>query len=294
MRLGKTEKTIRSDGKLVLRRRMIGLEQELILDRETCCGCRDCQIICPTESVTSNEPVVEGGRVKARIMMDLDPETCIFCGQCAVICPTKSIFWRENDRTVPTVVTGEILPPLDESIEVRVADCRIDCGLACQAACPVEAIKVKTEAQAESGDEKIVDVAVDLNRCFYCGGCGPVCPYGLIAVKKARQGLIIFSPEHCPPGCRACADVCPSGAFGIKEGLVSLDESFCIYCRACANVCPEAAALEVKRDIIRAQPLLSQLWLEMQGKLVSPAAKVRLVQEQAADKRARAFRTRID
>jgi len=294
MRLGKTEKTRKSDRKLVLRRRMIGLDQELVLDQETCCGCRDCQTICPTESVSSTEPVVEDGRVKARVRLDINPETCIFCGQCAVICPTKSIFWRENEETVPTVVTGEILPPLDEGLEIRVADCRIDCALACQAACPVEAVKVETKPTAENGGETIVDVAVDCGRCLYCGRCEPACPYGLIAVKKARQGLVIFSPEHCPSDCRACADVCPSGAFEFKEGRVSLDERFCIYCRACANVCPEAAALEVKRDIIRGQPLRSQLWMEMQGKLVSPAAKVRLVQEQAADKRARAFRTRID
>jgi 4Fe-4S ferredoxin len=294
VRLGKTEKAKRSDGKLVLRRRMIGLDQELVLDRETCCGCRDCQVICPTDSISSTKAVVKDGRAKALVSMDIDPETCIFCGLCAVICPTTSILWRENEATVPTVLTAEILPPLDENIAIEAKHCRIDCGLACRTACPVEAITVRTEPEAENGGEKIVDVTVDLIRCFYCGRCQPACPYGLIGVKKARQGMIVFSPEHCPPGCRACADVCPSGAFEVQEGVVTLDERFCLYCRACANVCPEAAALEVKRDFIRGRPLRSQLWIEMHGKLVSPATKVRLVQEQAAEKRARAFRTRID
>jgi Fe-S-cluster-containing hydrogenase component 2 len=294
MRLGKTEKALTRDGKVTLRRRMIALEQVLVLDRETCCGCRDCETICPAEAVSSSGPVVEGGTVKERVRVDIDPEACVFCGQCAVICPTKSISWRENEDSTPTVISGGILPALDEGIEVRVGDCRIDCGLACHAACPAGAVEVKTVAGPEGRAEQIADVVVKRDRCYYCSKCELACPYGAISVRSARQGMVTFLPEHCPSECRACTEVCPTGAFREEDERVYLDERICIYCRACSVVCPVGEALMVRRDRIRGMPVHSQLWVEMLGRLVSPAAKLRLIQERAARKRERAFRTRID
>lgn len=292
MRLGKTEKILTRDGILTLRRRMIGLEQVLAVDHNRCCGCRDCEKICPHEAVSASEPVVGGGTVTKHVTVDLDPEKCTFCGQCYVICPTKAVSWRENEKTVPTVIAAGILPALDEDIEIRVEACRIDCELACQAQCPVEAIAVKIETG--DGQSRIVEVAVNRDSCFYCGKCEPACPYELISVRRARSGLVYFAPEHCPPDCRACTEVCPTGAFNLESGRVELNEKICIYCRACSNVCPVDEALEVKRERIRVLPLRSQLWLELQGKLVSPAARIRLIREKAAFKRERAFRTRID
>jgi len=292
MRLGKTKKTTTRDGDLALERRMIGLEQALRVDRQKCCGCGDCETVCPPEAVTLTDPVVENGTVKKRIMVDVDPERCTFCGACAVICPTKAILWRENEQTAPNVITREILPALDESIEVRGEDCRIDCNLACKAACPVDVIEIVTETS--EGTERITEVRIDRDHCLYCGKCEPACPYDLIAVKSARLGLVSFRPEQCPPACRACTDVCPTGALYLEGDGVRLEEAYCIYCGACAKVCPVSEALEVKREQIRGVPLPSQLWAEMQGKLVSPAARIRLIRENAARKRERAFRTRID
>lgn len=292
MRLGKTEKSQFADGSLSLQRRMIELEQTLFIDLQRCCGCLDCKKICPTEAVSASDPVVEEGTVMMHITIDVDPETCIFCGQCAMICPTKAISWRENEKTVPNVITGGILPSLDESIEISVKECLIDCKLACQSVCPVDALDVKSERVDD--EERIVDVLIDRNRCFYCKKCEPACPYRLISVKSARMGLISFDPRHCPPHCRACTDVCPSGAIHLKDGRVEVDETICIYCLSCSIVCPEDKALEVKREKIQGLPLRSQLWVEMQGKLVSPEARIRLIRENATEKRKRAFRTRID
>jgi 4Fe-4S ferredoxin len=209
-----------------------------------------------------------------------------------VICPTKAISWRENQETIPTILTSGILPPLNEEIRIRTEACKLDCELACKTACPSEAVSVITDK--ENGEERIVDVQVDPDRCFYCGKCQSACPYELISVKKARLGLVSFDPRHCPPRCQACTDVCPSGAMHIREGQVELDEAICIYCSACTSVCPVDEALEVKREKIQGLPLPSKLWVELQGKLVSPEARVRLIRESAEEKRRRAFKTRID
>lgn len=294
MRLGKTQKTLTPEGGLILYRRMIGLEQQLCLDRESCCGCGDCQTICPTEAITSSESVVADGCLVQRAALDIDPEACIFCGQCVVICPTKSFQWRENQQTTPTVISKEILPSLAESIEVNVAGCRSDCGLVCGEACPVKAIKVKTSPEGQAEGAEILDVEVDREHCLYCGQCRTACPNQVIQVKSARFGLVVFSPEHCPSGCQACSQVCPTQALHLEDGQVQLNDSHCIYCRACLQVCPVDEALEVKRERLQGRPLQSHLWMEMQGKLVSQAAKFRLIEQESADKRIRALHTRMD
>jgi 4Fe-4S ferredoxin len=293
MRLGKTQWTVTPDAKAILRRRMIGLEQSLTLDQERCCWCGDCEIVCPTGAISITDPVIVDGRVFKEAVVDFDPAECTFCGECAVICPTKAISWRENEETVPAVISGGILPVLDEEIEIDSERCRIDCELACREICPVGAIEVRIEDD-ESGQPRIADLVVDRERCLYCGRCEPACPYGLTRVKKSRTGLVVFNREACPSECQACSEVCPTGALHREGSEVLLDEDSCIYCLACVRVCPVGGALEVRREMIRGRLPASQLWADIVERIVSPAARLRHIQESAAMKRARAYRTRID
>lgn len=293
MRLGKTLAAVTYDDKLVLRRRMIGLEQSLLLDRQRCCGCGDCEVVCPAKAISLAAPVVAGGRVLRKAAVHIDPAACIYCGECAVICPTRAISWRENDNSIPAVIAAGILPLLDEEIRIESEGCRIGCEFACREICPTGAVSVSLE-EDESGKARICEVTVAGEKCLYCARCEPACPHGLIGVKKSRTGLVVFNPRACPPGCGACADVCPTGAMGRRGHAVSLDEDSCIYCRACVSVCPAADALEVRREMICARFPTSQLWADILEKIVSPGAKIRHWQESAAMKRARAFTTRID
>lgn len=293
MRLGKTISSVTRDDEQIVWRRMIGLEQSLTVDLKRCCGCGDCQAICPAGAVSITEPAVEQGRVVKKAVAHIDPAACTYCGQCVGICPMKCISWRENEETVPTVIRAGIVPGLDEEIEIGLESCRADCELACVNACPVDAIRVTLE-EDDSGSPYIKEAWVDTERCLYCGRCRPACPYGAIRVRASRSGLVILDGEKCPPYCRACAEVCPTGALFAEEGHVVLHEDFCIYCRACTRVCPVPGALEVRREMIRAVMSPSQIWGDMLEKLISGSARLRHVQEAAAAKRARAWRTRID
>jgi len=294
MRLGKTHKKTTPDKKLILERQMVGLAQMLVLDQNKCTGCRDCQIICPTEAISSSEALVEDGSLKEPIRMDIDPDLCHFCGQCAIICPTKAILWRENQEVIPTLISNGTFPILDEGIDIQIEKCRVDCQLVCAKTCPVEALTVKVYHDTDLDEDRISDIEVDKASCFYCHKCEKACPYDAIEIHSARQGIAIFLPENCLEGCHACTEVCPSGALRLENEQVTLDETSCIFCRACQNVCPVDKAIEIRREKIRHHPASSRLWDEIVGKLVSKAAKARLLGETASHKRERAFRTRID
>jgi len=294
VRLGKTIKKRTPDQRVILERQMIGLVQTLILDQNRCTGCRDCQVICPREAISSTAPIVEKGTLKEPIRMDIDPGLCNYCGQCAIICPTKAFSWRENNEVVPSLISNGTFPVLKEEINIQTQKCKVDCRSVCATSCPVDALTVKIQHDPDTGKETIAAVDVDNMLCFYCHKCEQACPYDAIEVDCARDGIVIFSPQNCPPGCYACSQICPSGALRLKNERVELDESICIYCRSCQNVCPVDSALEVKRERIRHGPVCSHLWVEMQAKLISGFTKIRLMEEVAWRKRDRAFRTRID
>ena len=294
MRLGKTHKKTTPNKRLILERQMVGLAQMLVLDQNKCTGCRDCQIICPTEAISSSEALVEDGSLKEPIRMDIDPDLCHFCGQCAIICPIKAVLWRENQEVIPSLISNDTFPMLEEGIDIQIEKCIVDCNLVCLKACPVEALTVKIYHDTDSDEDKISAVEVDRARCFYCHKCEKACPYNSIEVRSARQGIAIFLPENCLEGCHACTEVCPSGALHMENEKVKLDETSCIFCRACQNVCPVDNAIEIRREKIRSHPVSSRLWDEIVEKLVSKAAKGRLLRETASHKRERAFRTRID
>lgn len=294
MRLGRTVKKKTPDQRMILERQMIGLAQTLILDHNKCTGCRDCEVICPREAISSTAPVVENGALKEPIRMDIDPDLCNYCGQCVIVCPTRAFSWRENDESVPSLISNGTFPVFKDEINIQTQKCRVDCRLVCATSCPVDALTVKIQRDPDTGEETVAAVEVDYMVCFYCHKCERACPYDAIKVDCARDGIVIFSPQNCPPGCYACSQICPSGALRLENARVELDESLCIYCRSCQNVCPVDSALEIKRERIRHYPVRSHLWAEVQAKLISESAKVRLLEEAALHKRDRAFRTRID
>jgi 4Fe-4S ferredoxin len=294
MRLGKTIKRRTPDRKVILERRMIGLTQILALAQDRCVGCRDCETICPTEAISSSDAIVENGSLLVPIRMDIDPDLCLFCGQCAIICPTKAILWQENGEVIPALISNGTFPVFDEGIDIQVEKCKLDCDLACEKSCPVQAVTVVTGSDTDTHEDKVIKVEVEKTRCFYCHRCEQACPYDSIEVHSARQGIATFSPERCPKGCYACTEICPSGALHLENGQVKLDEAYCMFCGACQNVCPVDKALEIRPEKIRHYPVRSRLWVDTEGKLVSKARKARLMDEVASRKRKRAFRTRIN
>ncbi len=253
---------------LRLTQRYLTGTQERILDKEGCFGCGICADVCTMEAITLSEATIEGGRLVKRPEVIIDASKCVMGGTCAVFCPSGALNVTVEGAEDPPVLTYEVIPILTKTITVDVKGCSIGCWLACQEACPVEAVEVKTVA--DDGEIHITDVVVDRARCIYCKRCVTACPYALIEVERPFDGVTEIDVSKCPEGCMVCVDACPSDALKIGEdGKPMLDEEYCIYCSTCEKVCPEDAIV-VRRTSVACSDVKSGAWFAALEKLTSP------------------------
>ena len=255
-----------------IERKMITREHRLAFDRGRCLGCDLCPAVCPQRAIQLVPGAVSEGRLTVRPSIDIDPARCNFCGECVVLCPTHALSLAVDGQARLPILEMDVFPRLEQEIAVAVAACSPDCGLACQPACPREAIAVHAERDAEGRVQAILDVAIDRDLCTYCTRCAVACPTGALTVRQPWRGRIRLLAERCPAGCRACADLCPNQALTVQEGRVVLDERFCTFCGGCRQVCPSEGALTVLRSGVRHAPIRSGAWYEALEKLVSPVA----------------------
>jgi 4Fe-4S ferredoxin len=258
---------------LRLERKILGRRDLIILKRELCNGCGVCAEVCPKDSVNLKTAVIENGRLTRFPIVDIDANTCILCGVCAFFCPLGAIeAWVDDEKTAMFIKT-EALPQPVKIIEVAKELCKPDCGLECEKSCPREAIKVK--AQKEEGQiNKILDVQVDEDLCFYCKVCEYACPYGAINVEKFMEGAVAVETEKCPQSCQVCIDVCPTKAITLQKGKVNVSQEICIYCKACQNVCPEEA-INVTINHVSHTPITSALWTTLLERFASYEAAMK-------------------
>ncbi len=277
-------------GSLRLTLRYITKTQERILDREGCLGCGICADVCTKEAITLSEAIIEKGRLVKRPEVTIDAGKCVMCGTCAVFCPSGALNVTVEGAEEPPVVTFEAIPTLKKTITVDVQGCNIDCELACQESCPVDAVEVKTVT--DDDEIHISDVVVDRAKCIYCKRCVTACPYTLIEVERPFDGVTEMDVSLCPEGCMVCVDACPSDALKIGEdGKPVLEEKYCIYCSTCEKVCPEDAVI-VKRMSVACSDVKSGAWFTALEKLTSPEVLSRELGIDASKNRKEIVRTR--
>jgi Fe-S-cluster-containing dehydrogenase component len=132
-------------------------------------------------------------------------------------------------------------------------------------------------AERPKGKGKWYGIGIDINKCIGCGKCAKACklenqipqdPFyfrtwieqytikndGSISVESPNGGIDGFSqtvpdeeifksffvPKMCNHCYKSpCTQVCPVGAtFETPEGIVLIDENYCIGCRYCVQACP--------------------------------------------------------
>lgn len=132
-------------------------------------------------------------------------------------------------------------------------DCPSDCARPCLRICPVDAIAVG---------------GVDRQRCYGCGRCGPVCPFGLIDFHA-------WQPD--PGTIGALLAACPVDAVEIHTHQGNL-EGFHQLWAGLAPVLPRLQLLAISfPDEPGMREHLHALWEVIRTSTLAPAARTRLV-----------------
>jgi len=135
-------------------------------------------------------------------------------------------------------------------------------------------------ADGYDADEHLYGMGIDVRQCIGCGQCAAACkaendvpldPHhfntwveryvigtdGEVEVDSPNGGIDGFPPLEAEGGVRRaffvpklcnhcaeapCVQVCPVGAtFTTEDGVVLVDEEYCIGCRYCIQACPYGA-----------------------------------------------------
>jgi 4Fe-4S ferredoxin len=258
-----------SPERLTLLRPMVLRRSELTLDRERCCGCVICSLVCPREAITLSAGELIEGRVVTAPGVDIDGSKCSLCGECAATCPTHAYHMTVDGKAEIPVIRGEAFPYLLHKIQVNQAAASASADVSYIDRCPTGSISAQIERNMAGEVVSVSKVEVDRSTCISCTHCMELGPAGAFAVTKPYAGNVYLNVALCPEGCQACADVCPSDAITWDGKRVSVDDRFCIHCGACEHVCPVAGAIHVVRTAIQHTPIESGAWARALDKLVS-------------------------
>ena len=174
-------------------------------------------------------------------------------------------FWRRSDDGFDTPSSlqapppaRDVLPPylrppgaLDE--EAFAAVC--EHGMACQQACPYDAILPLGPAYGDADGTPAVLPRGDPCRMCEDLPCAVACPTGAlkpIPISRVRMGTARLLADQCwsvqGQACDLCVPQCPQGEAALRWNgrYPEVTETNCTGCGMCVHVCPATpAALEI-------------------------------------------------
>ncbi len=234
----------KTEGTLVLERKMVTHHDVLTWDLDRCVGCQLGPHVCPKDAIHHIGGEVVDGRLATKLKVDVDAETCVFCGMCVAMCPVHAISLTLNGEAYNPVHAFEAFPLLTESTEFsptafdwQLKDFVID-------NCPTDVI---------SYDEEQHTLVVDDAHCIRCRQC-EVASDGAFEVEQPWEGTVRLRREYCVEGCLACADICPTRALHVDDaGELVLADYYCIKCGACVQICPVEPISETYEVTLQSQ-----------------------------------------
>ena len=175
----------------------------LVLDLKKCTGCNLCWTVCPRYAIERG-PI--GASIRNRVeapTIRINYHKCIFCGLCSYICPFDALKLTINGKPAEKLKVGVVLPYLegekvkcrrtgyealhfmDGNITVDNEKCPGGCST-CIEICPVQCLYLPVSSK-EKPWEEVPKVAVNRDKCLYCGACLFACPAnGAIEMERTE------------------------------------------------------------------------------------------------------------
>jgi formate hydrogenlyase subunit 6/NADH:ubiquinone oxidoreductase subunit I len=238
-------KTVATD-KITAEFKLLTVDLKLNYDRKRCTGCGTCILVCPKNAI-------ERGPVGAAIKGDtdipailIDENKCVFCGTCAYMCPFFALKLEINGEPKILLSENKAVPPLPADF--------VDCER--------KGIKARKQFRGK--------IRLYPENCpGGCSTCANICPTGALYVPLPKAGgekapKIALNEEKCIY-CGACVNACPT------KCTIMRDEDQCLFETECPIVCVNECPIELQREVVYDEEgEYTQFWLDIVAKLRSP------------------------
>jgi len=227
--------------------KLLTVDLKLNYDRNRCTGCGTCILVCPKSAI-------ERGPIGAAIKGDtdtpailIDENKCVYCGTCSYMCPFFALKLEINDEPRNLLFENKAVPAL-----------------------PAEFVDLERKKGMKA--RKLFKGKIKLypeNCPGGCSTCADICPTGALYVPHPKEGgervdKIALDEEKCIY-CGACVNACPT------KCTIMRDEDQCLFDTECPIVCVNECPIELQREVIYDEEgEYTQFWLDIVAKLRSP------------------------
>ncbi|MFX1464915.1 MAG: 4Fe-4S binding protein [Promethearchaeota archaeon] len=231
--------------------KLLTVDLKLHYDKNRCTGCGTCILVCPKSAIERGPvgaAIKKSGDIECPPAVLIDENKCVYCGTCAYMCPFFALKLEINGEQKNLLAENKAVPPLPAGF-------------------------VDLERRKGMKARKLFKGKIRLypeNCPGGCSTCANICPTGALYVPIPKEGgertpTIALDEEKCIY-CGACVNACPT------KCTIMRDEDQCLFDTECPIVCVNECPIDLQREVaVEAEEgEYTQFWLDIVAKLRSP------------------------